>query len=569
MSKYIRRRLGRIGSIFTVVLVLFLLAALSFRSVVVAAENDEAQLVPTRIDPPAPPGSILPALATEGATTFNRENDVLLTWLEAGATGGRLVFSRYSGSSWSPPVTIAEDVQQLDPTDDASLTVIETQGPRRTLIARTGDASFRSPDAGRAWTALEGPRLPFSSFAAAEEGAYVFWLAGAGEGRAKLVGTRVLSGETVLDPDVAPRTVTTSVTTWDGPIVVYRDAGVGGGGRLGIVRRQDARWTEPAIIAGSEGQPTGIGENGPRVAASQRNLVVAWVAEGPAGSHLRLAFSTDAGRTFGKPIEVDGAEDDFQPSGPLAVSVDDDGSAVLLWTARSKAEAQVRLARVARDGRRGDALALARLPSLHLRGRVQLVRAKDRLAATWVEGVLARIRVADIPVGALPPLRERPATPKPAAGAALPYTGRGQVGDSAPTFALDALGGEKVSLEQLRGRSVLLNLWATWCTPCIGEMPELAALASRYAAQGLIVVSVNVDAENRLETVKKFVAERKLPFAVWLDPAMHIPHALRVPALPATFVIDRNGTIRLRLERPITAEDRELIPTLERALSAR
>src|SRR5438477_6791658 len=151
----------------------------------------------TSIDPPAPPGSTSPALAAEDPTTVTREHEILMTWLEPGETGGRLRFARLSQETWSQPVTVAERVSTLGPADEPSLTVIDTQAVRRTLIAQTGDVVAQSGDGGRTWTRLPAPALPFASFAGGEEGAYAFWLAADGDGSAKLLGTRVLAGETL------------------------------------------------------------------------------------------------------------------------------------------------------------------------------------------------------------------------------------------------------------------------------------------------------------------------------------------------------------------------------------
>ena len=151
-------------------------------------------------------------------------------WLEPGETGGRLRFARLSQETWSQPVTVAERVSTPGPADEPSLTVIDTQAVRRTLIARTGNVVAQSGDGGRTWTRLPAPALPFASFAGGEEGAYAFWLAADGDGSAKLLGTRVLAGETLLDPRVSAGSATSAAMTWNGPIVAYR-AGTADGAR--------------------------------------------------------------------------------------------------------------------------------------------------------------------------------------------------------------------------------------------------------------------------------------------------------------------------------------------------
>ncbi len=99
-----------------------------------------------------------------------------------------------STEGWSPPVTIAEPVASPDPTDPPSLTVLDTQAVRRTLLARTGVVIARSGNAGRTWAQLPfADPLPLSSFAGGDEGGYVFWLRrDAAQDAARLLGTRCL-----------------------------------------------------------------------------------------------------------------------------------------------------------------------------------------------------------------------------------------------------------------------------------------------------------------------------------------------------------------------------------------
>lgn len=137
---------------------------------------------------------------------------------------------------------------------------------------------------------------------------------------------------------------------------------------------------------------------------------------------------------------------------------------------------------------------------------------------------------------------------------------------SAPSFATTSLGGGAVSLSALRGRPVLLNVWATWCTPCREEIPELAALHARYAAEGLAVIGVSIDDGSALEEVRAFAAELEIPFEIWLDPDARVSAAFEVRALPATFLLDREGQVLFRRDRPITADDPELTRALRGAL---
>ena len=81
-----------------------------------------------------------------------------------------------------------------------------------------------------------------------------------------------------------------------------------------------------------------------------------------------------------------------------------------------------------------------------------------------------------------------------------------------------------------------------------------------------MVVGVSVDDAEASDKVRPFVSERKIPFAVWLDPEMHLYRALRVRSLPVTLVIDRDSRIVLRRDLAITADDPEIAKALRRAL---
>jgi peroxiredoxin len=113
----------------------------------------------------------------------------------------------------------------------------------------------------------------------------------------------------------------------------------------------------------------------------------------------------------------------------------------------------------------------------------------------------------------------------------------------APTFSIKGLDGQGISNQSLRGRVVLLDFWATWCTPCLKSMPELQAMHEKYADRGLSVVGVSID-EGGVKKVKKFVSSRKLTYPIAMDsgkaPAWE---SFRVKAVPAAFLIDRDGRI--------------------------
>lgn len=542
------------------------------------AEVATGEPAPRSIDPPAIRGSTQPAIASEGATTLRKGHDILLTWLEPEADSSSLKFARFSDGTWTRPVTIAGRVGLLSPRDWPSLTVFETQGVRRTLVARSGDLVARSGDAGWTWSRLPAETLPFASFAGGEEGGYAFWLSESRE-TARLLGTRILAGQTVLDSRVAAGSATDAAMTWDGPVVVYRDLDSRGALNVAMVRRADARWTHPKPVHVEAWRPDGLlVESSPRVAVHRRRVAIAWYTEARRRPRVVVAFSDDAGRTVGTPVEVDTGDEGLAPWGAVDVDLDDRGNAVVLWLARPAAGgAALRLARIGSDGARGESLELARGPREQFAGLPQLTRAGKRLAATWTEVGTeggdhpspSRIRAVEVPFEALPEVAGSHPFPAPSAVVSepgLPYAGRGRVGETLPEFELTDLQGDEVDREALAGRAVLLNVWATWCLPCIAEMPELMKLHERYDPEGLAVVGLNVDDEGDLDKVHRFVAERQLPFIVWLDPGMDLYRELRIRSLPTTFVLDRAGTIVLRRNGTLTADDPEVVEALRGAL---
>lgn len=100
---------------------------------------------------------------------------------------------------------------------------------------------------------------------------------------------------------------------------------------------------------------------------------------------------------------------------------------------------------------------------------------------------------------------------------------------------------KKVGLESLRGKTVVLNLWATWCAPCREEMPSLDRLQAKLGGSDFEVVAISVDRAG-LAKSKAFLDDLGAKnLALYADPSMKVLRALGVPGLPVTLVIDRDG----------------------------
>lgn len=113
------------------------------------------------------------------------------------------------------------------------------------------------------------------------------------------------------------------------------------------------------------------------------------------------------------------------------------------------------------------------------------------------------------------------------------------VGHTAPPITLNTLDGKHISLDDLRGKVVILTFWATWCDPCREELPLLSHYASEHARQGLEVLGFSLDGPDNLDKVRKVASSLSFPVGLLGDP--HVPGYGRIWRLPVSFTIDRNG----------------------------
>jgi len=118
-----------------------------------------------------------------------------------------------------------------------------------------------------------------------------------------------------------------------------------------------------------------------------------------------------------------------------------------------------------------------------------------------------------------------------------------QVDFASPKLSLTDLSGKPVSLDDYRGSVMLVNLWATWCPPCREEMPALQTFYEKHKSDGFVLASINQ--EETREVVEPFVKEFGLTFPVWLDLNYQAQKEFKTNSLPSSFVIDRNGRVRL------------------------
>ncbi|MGA7261104.1 MAG: TlpA disulfide reductase family protein [Stellaceae bacterium] len=136
----------------------------------------------------------------------------------------------------------------------------------------------------------------------------------------------------------------------------------------------------------------------------------------------------------------------------------------------------------------------------------------------------------------------------------------------APEVSLADPTGQTVELSGLRGKPVIVNLWATWCGPCLREMPSLERLQSRLGER-IAVLAVSEDRGGD-KAVEPFIAKLGLKSVkVYLDPKSEVGHAFGARGLPTSFLIDREGKVLGRIEGAAEWDSPKILGVLEPLLS--
>jgi thiol-disulfide isomerase/thioredoxin len=162
--------------------------------------------------------------------------------------------------------------------------------------------------------------------------------------------------------------------------------------------------------------------------------------------------------------------------------------------------------------------------------------------------------------------RDKPGVPKP--GKARPFD-TAQAGAGVPDSAFRDAGGAETTLAAFRGRAVLLNFWATWCAPCVAELPALARLQMKRGDPGFSVIVLNMDRAATPDLAAAFLAEHgAAALGAYTDPKMALWRAFRLNGLPTTILIDAEGREIARREGPAEWDADSEIAEIDRLLSA-
>jgi peroxiredoxin len=112
----------------------------------------------------------------------------------------------------------------------------------------------------------------------------------------------------------------------------------------------------------------------------------------------------------------------------------------------------------------------------------------------------------------------------------------------APNFRLPDLAGKITSLADYKGHVVLLNIWATWCAPCVAEMPSMEKLHQELKDEKFVILAVSID-ESGAEVVRPFMKKHKLSFPALIDSSGTLRNLYQTTGVPESFIIDKQGRI--------------------------
>jgi hypothetical protein len=386
------------------------LAACACRAEQPASSDWRLRLEP--VTSPAGDASAQPQLTASG-------DGIILSWLENAGSQTTLKFSQRTPGGWSEARTIAAGDDFFANWADVPSVVRMAD---RTLVAhwlqRNGASASgydlrltRSTDEGRTWSAPFSPHHDgtktehgFASLFDTGSGLGLVWLDGRamkpsadpdedGTGDMSLRAARFdrdwkQLSEDAVDLRVCECCPTAAAVTADGVIVAYRNRSADEVRDIYVSRFTGDAWTVPAPVHNDGWRLDGCPINGPALSASGRDVAVAWFTAPHDEAHAFVAFSRDAGRTFGAPIRVD----DTGSLGRVDVEQLPDGSAVVGWIELANRSAAFKVRRVERNGQRSAAVTVTDMGEHRNSGYPRLARRGQELIFAWT-GAGERLRV--------------------------------------------------------------------------------------------------------------------------------------------------------------------------------
>jgi cytochrome c biogenesis protein CcmG, thiol:disulfide interchange protein DsbE len=136
-----------------------------------------------------------------------------------------------------------------------------------------------------------------------------------------------------------------------------------------------------------------------------------------------------------------------------------------------------------------------------------------------------------------------------------------RIGNPAKEFSVQD-SDRKVSLDQFRGQIVVLNFWATWCPPCLEELPSLMTMQERMRGRGVVVVGVSIDVDQ--DAYHRFLKQEGINFLTVRDPQQKVAGLYGTTGWPETYIIDRQGVLRRKFVGAVDWNEPEIVQFLSR-----
>jgi peroxiredoxin len=133
------------------------------------------------------------------------------------------------------------------------------------------------------------------------------------------------------------------------------------------------------------------------------------------------------------------------------------------------------------------------------------------------------------------------------------------IGDAARDFTVQD-SDRKVTLNQFHGQILVLNFWATWCPPCIEELPSLVTMQERMRGKGVVVLGVSIDVDG--DAYHRFIKQRDVNFLTVRDPEQKVAAMYGTTGWPETYVIDREGVLRRKFVGAVDWNSQEVMQFL-------
>ncbi len=358
--------------------------------------------------------------AAEPNLAVGADGRVYMSWLEPADSGHALKFAALAGDRWSAPRTIRTGRDFF--VNWADFPSIEVLGGNRLVahwLQRTGTSTYAygvrvalSSDGGATWSP---PITPHRDSSQTEHGFVAMWREGASLGAVWLDGRKFRKdghdksnemmlvtttidargkrgAEVRLDERTCDCCQNAAAMTSAGPIVAYRNRTTDEIRDIYVTRRVSGKWTSGAAVHDDGWKIAACPVNGPSIDARGNRVALAWFTGANDSARVKLAFSPNAGASFGAPVRID----DGKPAGRVDTSVLPDGSALVTWIERTGGDtAAVRARRVSRDGKVGPATTIASSSAGRASGFPRAVVTGKHVVFAWtVPGRPSSVRVA-------------------------------------------------------------------------------------------------------------------------------------------------------------------------------